>query len=408
MSADKSSAKKRDNEKTSDILPSDVQHAYEELQEGAKTLAEVSARNQALLESIGDGIIATDQDGRMTLVNDSAERMLGKKREKILGKSMVEEIPLVDEKGKAVPLYRRPAVLALSNGKKTSQPQGVTYYYERSDGSRFPVGITVTPFVLGERIVGTIVVFRDITIETDIDRAKTEFVSLASHQLRTPLATIRWYAEMLRDESLGKLNEEQKEYLNTMYKSNLRMIDLVDALLNVSRLELGTFIIEPEETDLVDLAKSVLEELAVKIQAKSMQIETKYEPEKIVLSVDPKLTRIIFQNLLSNAIKYTPGKGKVSLSVEQKHKEVLIKVADTGYGIPKADQDKIFTKLFRADNVKTKETEGTGLGLYIIRQILETAGGKIWFESEENKGTTFYVSLPLEGMKQKKGTKSLA
>ncbi len=389
-------------------MPDEVKRAYDELQEGAQTLAEVSARNQALLESIGDGIIATDQDGLITLINGSAESMLDKKRSDLIGKSVVESVPVVDNKGKEIPLYRRPEVLALSTGKPSSNPRGQTYYYKRKDGSQFPVGITVTPFVLGEKIVGTIVVFRDITIETDIDRTKTEFVSLASHQLRTPLATIRWYAEMLKDESLGKLNEEQKEYLETMYKSNLRMIDLVDALLNVSRLELGTFIIEPKPTDLEEMADSVLEELAVKIQAKSIQIEKEYSPKDLVLNVDPKLTRIIFQNLLSNAVKYTPEKGKVSLSVEKTDKDIQIRVKDTGYGIPKKDQKQIFTKLFRADNVKVKETEGTGLGLYIVQSILETAGGKIWFESEEGKGTTFYVSLPLEGMKQKKGTKSLA
>jgi two-component system sensor histidine kinase VicK len=114
--------------------------------------------------------------------------------------------------------------------------------------------------------------------------------------------------------------------------------------------------------------------------------------------LDPDLTRIIFQNLLTNAVKYTPSGGKISLKIELRKKHVLIKISDTGYGVPKRQQRQLFTKLFRADNVRRQDTDGTGLGLYIVQSIVESAQGKVWFESEENKGTTFYVRLPLKGM----------
>ena len=123
--------------------------------------------------------------------------------------------------------------------------------------------------------------------------------------------------------------------------------------------------------------------------------------------MDPKLTRIIFQNILTNAVKYTPNEGKIVIGISREDSKILISFADTGYGIPKEFHPKVFSKFFRGDNIKEKNPEGTGLGLYMVRSIVEHSGGKIWFESEENKGTTFYVSFPLEGMIKKEGTKQL-
>ncbi|MEK7606607.1 MAG: ATP-binding protein, partial [Patescibacteria group bacterium] len=172
------------------------------------------------------------------------------------------------------------------------------------------------------------------------------------------------------------------------------------------------------------------------IKVKALKLSQKYADNLPKLNADPKLLRMVFQNLLSNSVKYTPEKGKAGIEISLQSSSlrgavatkqsqgseiaalplvarndkgaILIKVSDTGYGIPKNQQDKIFTKLFRADNVREQDTEGTGLGLYIVKSIIGHSGGKIWFESEENKGTTFYVTLPLAGMKKKEGTKALA
>lgn len=247
----------------------------------------------------------------------------------------------------------------------------------------------------------------DITQSKEIDKVKTEFVSLASHQLRTPLSTIRWYVEILLDEDMGDLNKKQKEYLDEIYKGNLRMVELVSALLNVSRLELGTFSVEPELVRITTISNTVIKELRPKIKEKKIKFSKDYDESLGRMSLDRRLMGMIFQNLLSNSIKYTLEGGEVSLKISKEKEVVRIVVSDTGLGIPKSQHKNIFKKLFRADNVKVTDTEGTGLGLYIVKSVLDQSGGKIWFESKENKGTTFFVEIPLEGMKSKKGTKTL-
>jgi len=185
------------------------------------------------------------------------------------------------------------------------------------------------------------------------------------------------------------------------------MVELVNALLNVSRLELGTFTIEPKPTNITEILQSLIKEMQEQIKKKNLKIIESYDLKVPKISVDSKLMRIVLQNLISNAVKYTPEKGKVEISLTTKEPSVLIKVADTGYGIPKAQQSHIFEKLFRADNIREKDTEGTGLGLYLVKAIIDQSGGKVWFESIENKGSTFFVSIPLVGMKKKGGTKAL-
>ncbi len=251
--------------------------------------------------------------------------------------------------------------------------------------------------------------FQDVTKEMEIDKAKTEFVSLASHQLRTPLSAINWYTEMLLAGDAGSINDDQKKYLNEIYNGNHRMVELVNALLNVSRLDLGTFAVEPEPTNLIALAGSVTDEQRSTVAEKKINLVTNFDTKIPVIPLDKKLIRIVFQNLLSNAVKYTPNGGQVEFTLMLQKDEVLAKVSDTGYGIRKSQQDKIFTKLFRADNVREKDTEGTGLGLYLVKAIVEDAvEGRIWFESEENKGSTFFVTLPLKGMRRKLGNKDLS
>ena len=185
------------------------------------------------------------------------------------------------------------------------------------------------------------------------------------------------------------------------------MVELVNALLNVSRIDLGSFIIDLSLTDLPALADDVIKELRPQAKERVINVTAKYGGDIPKIPADQKLLRIIFQNLLSNAIKYTPPKGKVMLEITRGSPEILITVADSGFGIPKHQQNKIFSKLFRADNVREKEPNGTGLGLYIVKSVVEKSGGRIWFESEENKGTKFFVAFPLRGMEKKEGAKTL-
>lgn len=236
--------------------------------------------------------------------------------------------------------------------------------------------------------LGTLV---DITERKEIDRAKTEFVSLAAHQLRTPISTIKWYAEMLA-EGATNLPDAQKKYLSRIEEGTRNMNELVHTLLNVSRLEMGTLPIALEQTDISALATSILEELAPETSAKSLSIKTDFNAQPI--STDPKLLRIVMQNLISNAVKYTPEKGEVKVSVAQSGRNVRVEVADNGYGIPKEEQDKIFSKLYRASNAREKVTGGNGLGLYMSRAITGILGGTISFISEKDQGTTFTLTIP--------------
>jgi len=377
-----------------------VRRDFELLQtsEVMRLLDEAKAKDEALLESIGEGMVAIGKDEKVLIMNQSAEKMLGWRIQDVIGKKWFEILALEDEKGNEMLPEQHPIQLALSSGKKTT---ATTYHFVRKDKTKFPVAITATPIILNGEIGGAIMVFRDITIEKEIDRAKSEFVSLASHQLRTPLTTIKWQAEALLAEDFGKISKKQKECLEGLYQANQRMIELVRALLNVSRIELGTLVVESEPTNLREIADSVLGELLPEIKNKKLNMKKSYDKNLAIINADTKLIRIVFQNLLSNAVKYTPEKGKVSLIIKKQKPDILIKVTDTGYGIPKAQQLKICTKLFRADNVRRKDPNGTGLGLYIVKSIVEKSGGKIWFESVEDKGTTFYVTIPLEGMKER-------
>jgi len=383
--------------------------------ERTKDLEQIKAKDEAILVSIGDGLVVVDAKGEVLMTNKAFGELLGWKNEEVVGRLMTEVAPREDEEGKRVPFNERILSQVLAGKNVTTTTTTTTtvvipvFYYVRKDQTRFPASSIVTPFAIDGKIIGAIEIFRDITKEKEIDKAKTEFVSLASHQLRTPLSTVNWYAEMLLAGDAGKLNEGQKKYLDEVYRSSQRMVELVNALLNVSRIELGTFVIEPKPTDIVKLTRSVIDEQKPQIDEKKIKFSSSFEKDIPLIQSDPKLLHMVMQNLLSNAVKYTSEGGKIELAISLVDKKnIQVKISDTGYGIPKNQQDKIFTKLFRTDNVREKDTEGTGLGLYIVKSIVEHSGGKIWFESEENKGTIFYVTLPLEGIKKKEGDKALS
>ncbi len=258
----------------------------------------------------------------------------------------------------------------------------------------------------------------DITAEQEIDQAKSEFVSLASHQLRTPLSSINWYTEMLLDGDAGKLTKKQQEYIKTVDKANSRMVDLINSLLNVSRLELGTFSIDTEKLNLKTSAQEIIAEIETKVSERKQKLAVSFDDTLPEIIFDRKYLEMIYQNLLSNAVKYSPENSTITLDVKPvspgnliqgykiPKKGIVISVSDMGYGIPASQQAQIFSKLFRADNAQVYDTDGTGLGLYIIKSIIDHAGGNLWFKSKENKGSSFYAFLPLES-ESKTGTKKL-
>ena len=388
----------------------------EDLNIEKKNLTEAKAKYGALLASIGDGIIYTDSSGKIVLMNKAAEKMLGWKIDEAIGRVYDEVVLLEDKNGTIVPIGKKPLRKAFEGHTTTT----TTMYLLSKNKIKFPVAITISPVILDNNIIGAVEVFRDITKEKEVDKSKSEFVSLASHQLRTPLTSIGWYIEMLQSGDVGNLNDKQHKFLSEIYAGNKRMVGLVDALLNIYRMELGTFVVETKPTDIILLVRGVVDEQKQKIEAKKLKLSEKYAKGIPLFNADPKLLQILFQNLISNAVKYTPEGGKITIAISLADdngqispsnrkptdpSHVLIKVSDTGYGIPEKQQNQIFTKFFRADNVREKDTDGIGLGLYIAKTITHNALGNIWFESVEGKGTTFYLTLPLLGMKKKENIK---
>ena len=376
----------------------------EEEKEKTKILAKDLEKFKLAVDNASDHIVITDAEGKILYANKGVEKITGFGVKEILGHKAGSK----ENWGGQMPIGVYKNLWQTIKEKKKVFVGNLNN--RRKNGEKYEVIASISPVLDAEnKVIFFVGIERDVTKEKQIDKAKTEFVSLASHQLRTPLSAINWYAEMLLAGDAGKINKKQKEYLDEIYHGNQRMVELVNALLNVSRLELGTFAIEPSEVNLVALADSVLNELAVQINEKNQQVDKKYDkklPTKY--GADEKLLRIVFQNLLSNAVKYTPAKGKISLSVWLEKGKIRIEVKDTGLGIPKTQQDHIFEKLFRADNVRASDTEGTGLGLYIVKAIIDAVGGKIGFNSTENKGTTFLVELPTVAWKKKEGSKTLS
>jgi len=363
-------------------------------------------KDEALLASIGEGMIAVDSKGKIMMMNLQAGKLLGLEVSKAAGVFLEELIQIEDEQGNMIGKEKRPVYLSLLTGQKMVSS---SFYYVRSDGYKFPVFLTAAPVKLKNKIIGSIVIFRDITEEKRIDVAKSNFVSLASHQLRTPLASISWYSEMLLDGEAGELREKQKKYLEKIVESQTKMEELVKELLNVSRIEMGTFIIDPKPISFSDIMEDVLGEFYLQLMEKKIKLAKKFPSRLPKIPADSQLVRIVFENLISNAIKYTPDEGTIEVEVSVSKKESLIsaRVSDSGYGIPKKQQHRIFTKLFRADNIIEKDVDGTGLGLYLVKSIVDNSGGSIEFSSEENKGSTFVVRYPLSGMKEKHGSKKL-
>ncbi len=348
------------------------------------------AQSEALFLSIGDGAIATDENGNIERINNTALDILGYKEAEVLGKWFPKLIPARDEDGIPIDLIDRP----VSQAMLTGVPVSSRAEYLNKKGKPVPVFMTVAPILLHGKPVGAIEVFRDITHDQEVDRMKSEFISIASHQLRTPLTAIKTYSHMLASGYKGNLSPQQQEFMDIILSSIDRMNELINTLLDISRIEEGMLTLANQLTPLDDLARELITELHSIAEAKDLHLKLTTSGSGFTVMTDPMLYKELLSNLISNAIKYTPAGGKIYIELHAKPKEAIINVRDNGYGIPAAQQQRVFTKFFRADNVVTKDTSGTGLGLYLVRRIADNLGGRVWFESQEGKGSSFFVSLP--------------
>lgn len=370
-----------------------LKDSYQTLDERNRSLVQERDKTNAIIHSIADAVMVVDHEGIIRVFNPGAERVTGYRKDEALGVAYHILMRFVSEKD-MTHIYHL-VEDTMSTGEIAVLPAGIVLVGK--DGKVIPVTDSAAPLKDKRgKVFGVVIIFRDNTKERAIDRAKSEFVSLASHQLRTPPTGIKWYANMLLEEEVGSITPDQRSYLEEIIFNNQRMIDVVNAMLSASRLELGTFSAKPEETDAVKLVESILNELLPQIKSKMLVVERHFPDTPFTVMIDPTLLRMILQNLIVNSVKYTSANGTITITLEPDAHKLEISVADTGCGIPHDEQGKIFTKLFRANNARVLDPSGTGLGLYIVKRIVDELGGTIRFESEESRGTTFFVLLPVK------------
>jgi len=354
------------------------------LEQSEKNRVEIETERDktlTIINSFADGLIILDEKDKIFSINPEAEKMLGLKAEKILNKTTYSLSDFII----AVPIA---SVLndGLNNIYKKEITLSKDVFYQ----------LSVIPLKLTEKDIGHLVVLHDISREKIVDRTKSEFVSLAAHQLRTPLSIMNWSMSMLKKGDFGKLNKEQKEIIERAYETNESMVSVVNNLLNITRIEEGRYIYETSVTDIKELVNSVLDNYHHLIKNKKINVELNYSDDLPKINIDSEKIKIAIQNLIDNAIKYSSVGGKIIITLKNDKKNVEFVMQDFGIGIPKDQSDSIFNKFFRSDNAKKVDPNGTGIGLFLTENIISAHGGKIWFESEEGKGTSFHFSLPIQ------------
>lgn len=357
----------------------------EDTEDSRKDAVNERNKTMAIIENLTDGILLLNKEDEVEIISPPVVDFFRKEKEEVVGKNIFGFLDGDDFKQLREQLIDE-------EKKKIKQ----VFRQEVSIGSRLDLEVT-TVFLKDEASErGVLIIFHDVTRDKLVERMKTEFVSISAHQLRTPLSAIKWTLRMVLDGDAGELNPEQKDLLEKTYVSNERMIALINDLLNVSRIEEGRFLYKQEPGQLEDIIKVVIDSSQELLKMKKMSLSVDMPQEKLPLvNLDKEKMELVVQNLLENAVKYTPEGGSVHISLEKHEAEVVFKIKDTGVGIPESEHERIFTKFFRGDNVIKMETEGSGLGLYTTRNIIDAHRGKIWFESKEGKGTTFFFSLPI-------------
>ncbi|HET8895449.1 MAG TPA: GAF domain-containing protein [Gaiellaceae bacterium] len=333
-------------------------------------------RSVAILANIADGIVAVDRDGMVVLWNAAAEKITGVGADDALGLPPEEVLQRTLESGQDVPTGDR--FLSIKRGREE-------------------VWLSVTEAVMRDptgAVAGRIFAFRDISADRLVEQMKSDFVSTVSHELRTPLTSIYGFAETLlrRDVTFGE--EERRTFLGYIASESQRLTTIVDALLNVARLETGDLHLMLTPTDVRDVVGEVVE--SVRDNGHEFVVQLPEEP--LAAKADPEKLRQVFSILLDNALKYSPAGAKVTVGAERKHETVEVSVADEGIGIPQADQEQIFRKFYRGTDAEARAgAGGTGLGLFIARGLVAAMGGRIWVRSSEGEGSTFAFELPLAG-----------
>lgn len=363
---------------------------------------------QAIITSLGEGLLVVDTHFTISVMNPVAEELLEVTGEKAVGKDMRTIFSLLKGEEEVGKEEEEPIAKTITSEKAITIDIEDNIFFKLSSGKKIPVTLTTAPLI-GDGIIGAVVVFRDVSEKKKLEEVRSTFISTASHQLRTPLTSLRWFAEILQGGDAGPLQDEQKSLIEQMYQGIENLIRLVNFLLQISRVESGRLRVEPIPLDLKEITQGVIANLKPLIDAHSQRIEITQEPTSLpLIPLDKEIISHVIQNLLSNASLYSPQKGVIAITMRVKGDIIEYAVKDEGIGIPEKEQDRIFEKFFRAQNAIKASPDGSGLGLALVKTLAQGWGGKVWFESKEGKGSTFYFTIPREGMKPKKGEVTLS
>lgn len=349
------------------------------------------AQADALFLSIGEGAIATDEKGNISRINRAALEILSIREEDVIGKWFPGSIVAVDSSGILINPLERTITRAVLSGKAISERS----YYKKINGDIVPVFVTVSPIILDDKPIGAIEVFRDISNEVEVDQLKSDFISIASHQLRTPATAVKNLIGLLKEGYVGSLTDEQLFIIDQAYASNEAQLEIVNNLLYAARAESSSVKLKYEDYNLVEMVKVVMEDLGDVIKERSQQVAL-VMPDEVTMDMDTHFMRMLVENLISNASKYTPDGGSITVEVKEHGNKIQLAVSDNGVGIAKSDLPKLFNRFSRIDNELSTIRGGSGIGLYLVKRVAMLHHGFIDVSSAVGEGTKFIVKLPKE------------
>ncbi len=357
-----------------------------------------AAKNQAILESIADGVLFADQHHKIIMANLPASSILGIPKEELVGKSINEFLGLYGQRNNSW----------LNTIKKWGQNadslEEWTYLDEQLSFENKVVSVHLSPVLAGKQFFGTVSIFRDITKEVELDELKNEFVSTVSHELRTPMTSIKGYVDLLLMGAAGQMSATQEHYLQVIQNNADRLHMLVNDLLDISRIETGKTQLDLQPNNISTLVDQIVEgHLYGRIQheGKNITVHTDMPLSLPLVNMDRRRITQVLTNLVDNAFNYTPEHGEIHLTARENGRYVYISVKDTGIGISAQDQQRIFDRFFRAENENVQKIPGTGLGLAIVNSLVEMHGGKIKIESTPGAGSIFTFNLPIASESKK-------
>lgn len=366
-------------------LLEDVEKEKEVSQQNASDLQKF----KLAVDSTSDQIVITDANSIILYANPAAEKNTGYSLNELIGNT-----PSLWG-GQMPPDFYQKLWSQIKDSKQSYSGEMTNIH---KDGTKYIAQVQIHPIIgKNNEVIFYVSIERDITKAKEVETMKNDFISVASHQLRTPLGSMRWNLEMLLAGDMGKMSKLVKDTIQEIYGSDTRMLALVNDLLNVSRIDQGRIENIPVNTNIIPIIEDSIKEMDFMSSKKKLKIDfDKKNLTELIAFVDPKRFREVMQNVLSNAVKYNRESGSIKIEIAQNSKETNINVSDTGMGISKKDQEKIFAKFFRASNAVLSETEGSGLGLFVVKSFVESWGGSVSFTSEENVGTTIYIKLPVK------------